>query len=191
MPTQLNRNKIVAIIGFVVFLYVLFHHSSDSGFRQRTEAGLTMKEHLTKQGKEYLSDADLTAETSKKLVDILEKQRFDHATGTVAKGSQSIATGDTESLSSALKSIAKEETEYEDISIGGRKIMQKPKEIGKEQPKYPTNSEVGAGEEKAYNGAKVEKVVDMGREAARVELQKILKRSPSEFPPNVRSIKPD
>jgi hypothetical protein len=193
MPTHLNRNKVVAVIGFIVFLYVLFHHSSsDSGFRQKTEAGLTMKEHLAKQGKEYLSDAELTAQSSKKLEDILEKQRLGLATGTVAEDRQSITAGDTESLSSALKSIAKgKETQYEDISIGGRKIMQKPKEIGKEQPKYPTNPEVGAGEEKAYNGAKVEKAVDMGREAARVDLQKILKRSPSEFPPNVRPMKPD
>jgi len=147
----------MALIAAIYFLF-LAPSSNTTDFRKTTEAGLSRK-HGVLRGE--LSDEDLQAQTQQELQAILAKQ--DPVAGAPATVASSIVE------------------DMEDVSVAGRKTMQKPKE----KPKYPVAEADPAkgGEEVAYNGAKMESAVDKGKEMARAELQKILKMSPSKLTP--------
>ena len=167
-----NFAALLAILGVVFLLWMLAESPSRSSsyrdYRKKTESAMLMKEHMTKMGKEYLSDSDMLSKTNSELKGILKQQYED------SRASDNVAE-----VKGALKDDlynAKEvqQAEVEEVSVAGRKKMPKQKtgDYDAEPARYPTEED-----EDLIKSSKSKN--DPGREAAREELQRILKRSPS------------
>ena len=173
MPRK-GPTLVFAIIAIVILLYNFSGSDGTTNFRKTTEGALNMKDHYAKMGKEYLSDAAMLTNTNQELEDILRKQQQD---GLAAENVAEVQNTMPEAGSLKIQA----DKQYEEVSIAGRKKMPKYKEDTlAEQPKYPSNPNLAEDEEKAFNGPNVETASEPGREAARAELQRILKRSPRE-----------
>ena len=113
-----------------------------------------------------MSDKDMLGKTNQELQGILRQHNTDGLVGeNVAEVQQSMPDSDSHGS--------------DEISIAGRTKMPRPKQQDgvDEKPRYP--SQLVDENESTVAKSNVEGVADVGREAARTELQQILKRSPS------------
>ena len=173
-----NLTVVMALCGALFLLWFLLGSPSRApsyrDYRKKTEKAIHMKAHMTKLGKEYMSDKDMLAKTNSELKGILNQQHQDSwASDNVAEVKGSNQMDPAEEL---FKPKEKTQAEVEEVSIAGRKKMPKQKtgEYDTEPARYPTTDDEGQSTSKIAKN-------DPGKEAAREELQRILKKSPSKF----------
>ena len=83
MPRLRNSNIGLVCLGATIICllwYVLGASSPTSSypdFRKTTESALNMKDHMTKMGKEYMSDKDMLGKANQELQGILRQQQTD------------------------------------------------------------------------------------------------------------------
>ena len=143
-------------------------------YRKKTEKAIHMKAHMTKLGKEYMSDKDMLAKTNSELEGILnQKHQGSWGSDNVVEVKDSNKMDPAEAL---FKPKEKTQAETEEVTIAGRKKMPKQKSGGyeAEPARYPTTDDEGQSTSKIAKN-------DPGKEAAREELRRILLKSPSKF----------
>ena len=178
MSTRSRRTQYILLAAVLLLIYVLFFssESSTTDFRRTTENAIARK-HGVLRGE--LSDEALTAQTNQKLQEVLAAKDAGYGSGpkskVVLEGSRTAPTAKP----FAEDVVQEDDGEKEQIPVAGRKTMPRPSPyqsayFDHQKPKYPLRDD----EEEAFNGNKVETVVDEGEQMAREELQGILKRSP-------------
>src|SRR5947209_4982956 len=172
MPSSRRLKYLLTLVAlaFVVTLY----YSSDSSHTQDADFYRKTKLALEKA----TEDKRLKAEADIQLEKILKNAK-DIASGEkVAKVAKTSAFPDTASPGEERKKVPPAppgtDEEADEISVAGRKMMPKPKPWA-----------VGKDEEVALNGGRLEKVEDPGLEEAKVELNIMLKKSPSASTPSM------
>ena len=180
MPSNRRVKFLMACAAFAVLLILYLsseaRNSQDTDFYHRTSAALDAK-------KKAADDVAMKAEADAQLQKIVAHAQDIAGGDNVAEVANAMGeqVDETESrlLPSRLENAALN-TEQEETSVAGRKMMPKPKE----KPKWDTSS----GEEQAFNGGKIEQVEEPGMSEAKAELNLILKKSPSKSAGHLGSI---
>lgn len=172
---RVNRNRALGVACLILFVYYLVFSndgSSATDFRSTTEAGLARKHSKNSILRGDLSDQELTDQTRDKLEGILAAERTKDG-----------ATAQETSTTAGRTKEGSQDDDTEDVSIAGRKTMQRPKNQDKDKPKYPVDEKPLVNPDTAQSNSgneQADSAEDPAKDMAREQLHEYLKK-PSEF----------